>query len=128
MDARVIRHSQVIENQADITCELPHFLCDVGCSFGFQYPNGESSKSGHVFKAKAGAYPVSIFIVVPIKDVMTAILNAPMAPIGGENALGVSILRGLAGNAIGNFTRVIHVPSGHPETMKRNFSRQAQLY
>lgn len=34
------------------------------------------------------ANAASILIVIPVEDVMAAILNAPMAPIGGKNLLG----------------------------------------
>jgi len=40
----------------------------------------------------AGANSAAIFIVVPVDDVMAAILNAPMAPISGKNALGIGFL------------------------------------
>jgi hypothetical protein len=66
---------------------LPHFLCDTGYAFGFDHSNGKPSEPGNVLRPKALAYSTAIFIVVPIEDVMAAILNAPMAPIGGKNVL-----------------------------------------
>jgi len=54
----------------------------------------------------AGTYPATVFVIVPIDDVMTAIFNAPVAAVGGKHALRVSLLRGPAGNAICDFTGV----------------------
>ena len=69
----IIGHPQIIENQSDISCKLTHFLCNASCAFGFDDTNGESSESGDVFRAVAGAYAAAIFIVVPIEDIVTAI-------------------------------------------------------
>ena len=83
---------------------MSHFLCDTGYAFGFDNSNGKPSEPGNVLRAKALAYTASIFIVVPIKDVV-ATLNAPMASIGGENAACVGFSGGLTGDAIGGLTR-----------------------
>jgi hypothetical protein len=53
-----------------------------------------------------GAYPAAVFVIVPIDNVMTAIFDAPVAAIGIKHAFGVSLLRGPAGNAIGEFAGV----------------------
>ena len=53
-----------------------------------------------------GAYPAAVFVIVPIDNVMTAIFDAPVAAIGIKHALRVSLLRGPAGNAIGEFAGV----------------------
>jgi hypothetical protein len=89
---RVFGHSQIIEDQADITCELPHFLSDAENALGFDDSNGKASEPGDVLRTIAAAYTASIFIIVPIKDVVAAIFNAPMASIGGENASCVGLL------------------------------------
>ena len=79
-------------------------MCNASYAFGFDDTNGESTKSGDVFRAVAGAYAAAIFIVVPIEDIVTAILNTPMTTVGGKQALGVGLFRGSAGDAVGDFT------------------------
>ena len=86
-------HTEVIENQADIASELAHFLRNVEYAFGFDDANGKPSEPGDVLRTKALTDPAAILIVVPIEDVMAAILNAPMASICAENALCVGFLR-----------------------------------
>jgi len=54
----------------------------------------------------ANAYAAAVFIIVPIDNVMTAVFDAPVAAVGGKNALSVGLLRGSAGDAIGDFTGV----------------------
>jgi hypothetical protein len=41
--ARVFRHPQVIEDQADVARELPHFLGDAACTCGFDEGNGKTA-------------------------------------------------------------------------------------
>ena len=53
-----------------------------------------------------GSYPAAVFVIVPIDNVMTAVFDAPVAAVGGKHALRVGLLRGPAGNAIGDFTGV----------------------
>ena len=84
---------QVIENEADVACKLPHFLSDTGYAFGFDHSNCKPSEPGNVLRPMAIAYPASIFVIVPIEDVMAAILNAPMAPVGGKDVLCVGFFR-----------------------------------
>jgi len=79
-------------------------LCDGTHPFGFDDSSGESPKSGDVFRAVAGTYPTAIFIVIPIDNVMAAILDAPMAAVHGENTLWIGLLRRSTGNAIGEIT------------------------
>jgi len=52
------------------------------------------------------AYAASVFVIVPIDNVMTAVFDAPVATVGGKHALRVGLLRSSAGNAIGDFTGV----------------------
>ena len=54
----------------------------------------------------AGAYPAAVFVIVPIDNVMAAVFDAPVAAVGGKNMLSVGLLRGSAGDAIGDFTGV----------------------
>ena len=79
-------------------------MCNTSCAFRFDNTNGESTESGDVFRAVAGAYAATIFIVVPIDDIVTAILNTPVTAVGVKKALGVGLFRGSAGDAVGDFT------------------------
>jgi len=54
----------------------------------------------------ASAYAAAVFVIVPIDNVMTAVFDAPVAAVGGKNALSVGLRRGSAGDAIGDFTGV----------------------
>ena len=54
----------------------------------------------------AGSYPAAVFVIVPIDNVMTAIFDAPVAAVGGQHPLRVSLFRGPTGNAVGDFTGV----------------------
>ena len=97
---------QIVKDQAYIEHELSHFLRDAAASFGFDDANGKTSQASHVFRAMALAYPAAVFGIVPIDNVMTAVFDAPVAAVGGKHALRVGLLRGPAGNAIGDFTGV----------------------
>ena len=46
----------------------------------------------------------AVFVIVPIDNVMTAIFDAPVAPVGGQHAHRVGLLRSSAGNTIGDVT------------------------
>lgn len=53
----------------------------------------------------AGANPASVFIVVPVNDVVAAVFYTPVAAIGRKDALGVGLLRCLTGDAVSGFSR-----------------------
>ena len=54
----------------------------------------------------AGTYAAAVFVIVPIDNVRTAVFDVPVATVGGKHALWVGLLRGPAGNTIGDFTGV----------------------
>ncbi len=97
---------QIVKDQAYIEHELSHFLRDTAHTFGFDDANGKAAQARDIFRAMALAYPAAVFVVVPIDNVMTAVFDAPVATVGGKNALRVGLLRSSAGNAIGDFTGV----------------------
>jgi hypothetical protein len=101
----VFCHPQVVENQADITCQLSHFLCYTAYAFGFDGSDGESPESSDIFRAITGADQTAIFIVIPIDDVMAAILDGPVATINVKDTLWVSLLHRSTGDAVGDLTR-----------------------
>ena len=57
-----------------------------------------------MFSALASAYPTAIFIVVPIDDLLAAILDAPMVAGNVENTLCIGLLRCSTGDAVGDLT------------------------
>ena len=81
-------------------------MSDVAHPFGLDDANGKTAQSGNVFGAMSSSYAAAVFIIVPIDNVMTAVFDAPVAAVGGQNTLSVGLLRSLAGNAIGDFTGV----------------------
>ena len=62
----------------------------------------EPSEPRDVFGTVPGPDAAPVFIEVPVENRVATILNAPMAPIGLENLLGISLVRGAAGHAIGD--------------------------
>jgi hypothetical protein len=78
-------------------------LCDAAGSFGLDDAYGKTSQPGHVFRAIARADAAAVFIIVPIENVMAAVFDTPVAPVGGKDALRVGLLRGSTRDAIGDF-------------------------
>jgi len=52
----------------------------------------------------AFADTASVLIVIPVKDVMAIVFDAPMPYVCGEYFLGIGLIRCSAVNAIGDFT------------------------
>ena len=94
--ARISGHAQVIKNQTDVASELSHFLCNTAYAFGFNQANGKASQAGGVFRSVTGSYSASVFVKVPIDEVMATVLDAPVAPVGFEYPLGVGLFRSVA--------------------------------
>ena len=69
--------------------EFPHLLHHTVNTFGFDDTDGKASQAGDVFRAMAGSYSATVFVEAPVDDVMTAILDAPVAPVCFEQLLGV---------------------------------------
>ena len=79
-------------------------MCDAAGSFGLDDAYGKTAQPGHVFRAIARADAAAVFIIVPIENVMATIFDTPVATVGGKDALRVGLLRGSAGDAVGDFT------------------------
>jgi hypothetical protein len=54
----------------------------------------------------SGAYTAAVFAIVPVDNVMAAVFDAPVAAVGGKNALRVSLFRGSASDTVSDFTGV----------------------
>jgi len=51
----------------------------------------------------AFANATTIFIIVPVEDVVATIFDAPVAPVGAQDLLGVGLLGGPTGETVGDF-------------------------
>ena len=81
--------------------EFPHFLRHTVHTFGFDDTDSKASEAADVFRAMTGSYPATVLIEIPIDDIMTAILDAPVAPVCLEQLLGVGLLWRAAGDTVG---------------------------
>lgn len=99
----VFRHAEVVEDQAGIAVQLPHGLRDAVGAFGLDQADGEAAESGDVLGAMAGADAATVLVVVPVEDVVTAVLDTPMAAIHLEHLLGIGLSWRPAGEAVGGF-------------------------
>ena len=101
--AGVFRHTEVVEDEAGIAVQLAHGLRHAADAFGLDQTDGKAPESGDVFGAVAGADAAAVFVIVPVEDVVTATLDAPMAAIHLEYLLWSGLIRWPTGEAIGGF-------------------------
>ena len=62
------------------------------------HTDGEAAKSGHIRGAVAGANARTILVKVPVDNVVAAILDDPMAAIGGEDVFWGGLFGRMAGD------------------------------
>nr|VFK02929.1 MAG: hypothetical protein BECKH772B_GA0070898_103132 [Candidatus Kentron sp. H]VFK03197.1 MAG: hypothetical protein BECKH772A_GA0070896_103102 [Candidatus Kentron sp. H]VFK05813.1 MAG: hypothetical protein BECKH772C_GA0070978_103042 [Candidatus Kentron sp. H] len=65
-----------IEKCTSITGKVCHFLCDTTYALGFNNAYGKTSKTGDVLRCVSGLDSTSVFIEIPIDD-MVATFNSP---------------------------------------------------
>ena len=75
------------ESFAYVTHKLSHSLRDTAYTFGLNDGNGKTPQARNFPRAMALAYPVSVFVIVPIDNVMTTVFDAPVATVGGKLSL-----------------------------------------
>lgn len=63
---------------------MAHGLRDAVGPFGLDQADGEASESGDVLGAMAGADAATVLVVVPVEDIVTAVLDAPVAAVDLE--------------------------------------------
>ena len=80
---------------------MPHFLGYISYPLAFEKTDGESSQACHVFRTVTFWDSTAIFIVIPVKDVVTAVFNTPVLAIVSQDLFGCGQLRRLAGNSLG---------------------------
>ena len=71
---------------------MTHFLGNAGYAFRFDQTNGKSAEACDVFGTITGAYAPSILIVIPVDDIMAAVLDTPVATIDHKESLCVCLL------------------------------------
>jgi hypothetical protein len=81
--------------------EVPHLLRHTVHAFSFDEADGESSEPRDVVGAMSRADTTSVFIKVPVENVMATILDTPMASIGDEELLRRGLIGRAAREAIG---------------------------
>lgn len=78
-------------------------MCDASYAFGFNDTDGKSAQSCDIFRSIACSDTASVFVIIPVDDVMAAVFDAPVAPVGSKDLFGAGLLRGPTGDAIGDF-------------------------
>ena len=63
---RVFSHTQIVKNQAHISCELPHCLRYATFPFQLNDADGKTPQPADVFRSMACAYSAAVFCKVPI--------------------------------------------------------------
>jgi hypothetical protein len=101
--AGIFRHFQIIKDQRGIKHEFAHFLGDTFHTFfAFDDADGEAAQARHVLRAVAFADAASILVIVPVEDVVAAVLDAPVLPVITQNFFGAGLFCCFAGDAISN--------------------------
>src|SRR5205823_13986681 len=62
----------------------------------------ETAKPRDVFRAVTGADATAVFIIGPIDNVVTTVLNRPVTAVDFENLMRAGLLGGPTGDAVGN--------------------------
>lgn len=75
--------------------------------FLFDDANGKTPQAGDILRSMTCAYAAAVFAIVPIDNIMTTVLDAPVAAIGGEHTLRIGLFGGPTGDAIGGLTRAV---------------------
>lgn len=104
--AGVLGHFQIIKYQADIACELSHFLSDAASVCGFDERNGETSQPGDILGPVSGSYPAAVLVEVPVNDIMATVFDAPVPSVDGKDAFRIGLFGSLAGYSVGDFAGV----------------------
>src|SRR5260370_2493697 len=89
-----------------VTRQTSHLLRHTSSAFGFEHPDGETTKPGDVFRTMAGPDATAVLIIVPV-DHIVATLDHPMPTVDLEHALRAGLFPMAAGEAIINFPRAL---------------------
>ena len=83
---------EVVKYQPHAHGQLPHLLSHIGDAFGFDGSDGEPAQPGDIGGAVTFADSGTIFIEIPVNDVMARVFDGPMSPIGGKYAFRIGLL------------------------------------
>ena len=81
---------------------MSHFLRDTAHALGFDDPDGKAAESGDIFWAVAGAYSASVFIEIPVEDIVATVFDAPVTAIYGKEPQGICLLWSSTGDTADN--------------------------
>lgn len=95
-------HFQVVKDHSNVPIELAHFLSDTAHPFAFDEAHGESSQACHILRTMACADTAAVFIVIPVDDVMTAVLDVPVPAVILQHLGGAGLVGCFTGNPIGD--------------------------
>ena len=77
-ESRVVGHAQVVEDQTDIARQTLDGGGDGIAGSGFEDADSKAAESRDVLGAVAGAEGATIFIPVPVEEVVAAIFDGPV--------------------------------------------------
>jgi hypothetical protein len=84
--AGVARHSQIVKDQAHVARQLSHFLCNAAYAFGLDDCSSEAAKPGDIFRTVTGPDSTAVLVIVPIEDVVAAVLDVPVLAVDPQQA------------------------------------------
>jgi len=77
----------MVEEQAHIALELTHGLGDAAQGFRLDEADGDAAQARDIFRAMPRAAAAAILVVVPVDDVLAAVVDDPVAATDLEQAL-----------------------------------------
>ena len=96
---------QVVEDRTQVAIEPAHGLSDVADFLGFDDADREATQAADVLRAMSGLDATAVLVKVPVEDIVAAIFDDPMTAVDLQQALGVGLIAGAAGDAVGEFPR-----------------------
>lgn len=85
--------------------ELAQGWGDAAAGLGLDDGESQATQPRDVFRAVTGADTAAILVEVPVKQIMAAVLDHPVAAVDLEQALGAGLSGGTAGDAVSELAR-----------------------
>jgi len=102
-----VSHFQIVKDHARIHGQFAHFLSNTAHPFTFNDTHGESPEARHVFRAMAFVYSAAILVIIPVYDVMSAVLDTPVFTVVPKHPCSTGLIWGFAGNPVGHFPALL---------------------
>ncbi|MGO9592927.1 MAG: hypothetical protein ACLQFT_17985 [Steroidobacteraceae bacterium] len=80
----------MVEEQAHIALELTHGLGDAAQGFRLDEADGDAAQARDIFRAMPRAAAAAILVVVPVDDVLAAVVDDPVAATDLERRCAVA--------------------------------------